>query len=210
MLSTLLMLSLQVAQATTMVPLSVEQITDISNIVVRGKVTEVWTEPDPETKTIWTYAQVEVQEVLKGNPQTHIVVIEQPGGEFGEKKTTVEGVARFSIGEEGYFFVEELASGRMVSTGMFQGKYNIIFDPYSRQELAIRFPVHPERSFDHRFIPLPAEKDRISIDVFEQQVEQHVGSGWNGKSIPGISLEKLEWTNQKAKPIKIENVEVTK
>ena len=89
-------------------------------------------------------------------------------------------------------------------------RYNIIFDPYSRQELAIRFPVHPDRNFDHRFIPLPAQKDRISIDVFEQQVEQHVEAGWNGKPIPGISLEKLEWTNQKAKPIKIENVEVTK
>lgn len=197
MLSTFLILSLQTAQATTMVPLSVEQITDISNVVVRGTVTEVWTEPDPETKTIWTYAQVEVQEVLKGDPQTHVVVIEQPGGEFGEKKTTVEGVARFSIGEEGYFFVEELASGRMVSTGMFQGKFNIILDPYSHKELALRFPVHPNRSFDHRFIPLPPEKDRVPVDSFEQRVENRIETGWDGKAIPGISLEKLEWTNKK-------------
>ena len=203
MLSTLLMLSLQVAQATTMVPLSIEQITDISNIVVRGTVTETWTEPDPETKTIWTYAQVEVQDVLKGNPQTRVIIVEQPGGEFGEKRTTVEGVARFSIGEEGYFFVEELASGRLVSTGMFQGKFNIILDPYSRQELAIRFPVHPNRAFDHRFIPLPPEKDRVSVDAFEQQVEARVRDGWDGAPIPGISLEKLEWTNQQSEKFEV-------
>lgn len=195
MLSTFLALSLQVAEATTMVPLSVEQITDISNVVVRGVVTEIWTEPDPETKTIWTYAQVEVQEVLKGSPDTQVIVIEQPGGEFGEKKTTVEGVARFSIGEEGYFFVEELASGRLVSTGMFQGKFNIILDPYSQKELAIRFPVHPNRNFDHRFIPLPPEKDRVPVDAFEQRVEHRIKAGWDGKSIPGISREKLEMTN---------------
>lgn len=195
MLSTFLMLSVQSAQATTMVPMSIEQIVDISNIVVKGTVTEVWTEPDPETSSIWTFAQVEVQEVLKGNSQTSVVIIEQPGGEFGEKKTTVEGVARFSVGEEGYFFVEELDGGRMISTGMFQGKFNIILDPYSRQELAIRFPVHPNRTFDHRFIPLPPEKDRIAVDSFEQRVETQLKKGWDGKTIPGISLEKLKLAN---------------
>ena len=66
--------------------LSIDQIVDISNVIVRGTVTEVWTEPDPETKTIWTHAQVEVEHVLKGSPQTSIVVIEQPGGEVGGKK----------------------------------------------------------------------------------------------------------------------------
>ena len=197
MLSTFLMLSLQSAQATTMVPLSIEQIVDISNIVVKGTVTEVWTEPDPKTNSIWTFAQVEVQEVLKGHNQTRVVIIEQPGGEFGERKTTVEGVARFSVGEEGYFFVEELDSGRMISTGMFQGKFNIILDPYSRQELAIRFPVHPNRTFDHRFIPLPPEKERIAVDAFEQRIDTQIKRGWDGTKIPGISLEKLELANTK-------------
>jgi hypothetical protein len=107
------------AEATTMVPLSIEQIVDISTTIVRGTVTEVWTEPDEKTGTIWTHAQVEVEQVFKGTTSTSVIIIEQPGGVWGEVQTSVESVARFSVGEDGYFFVEELSNGRMVSSGMF-------------------------------------------------------------------------------------------
>lgn len=186
----------QSAEATTMIPLTVEQMVDLSSTVVRGTVTEVWTEPDPTTKSVWTYAQVEVEKVFKGTVSTEVLVLEQPGGVWGTTETIVEGVARFSIGEEGYFFVESLDSGRSVTAGMFQGKYNVIFDPYSRQELALRFPVHPKRDFDHRFIPLPPEKQRVSVTLFESQIEQFVADGWDGQAIPGVSLEKLERINR--------------
>lgn len=185
------------AEATTMVPLSVEQMVDLSSTVVRGKVTNVWTEPDTNTRSVWTYAQIEVERVFKGEATSDILVLEQPGGVWGSSETIVEGVARFSVGEEGYFFVESLDSGRSVTAGMFQGKYNVIFDPYSRQELAVRFPVHPSRDFDHRFIPLPPEKQRMSVNVFEDQIEAFVQDGWDGAAIPGVSLEKLERINTK-------------
>ena len=191
---------IQSAEATTMVPLSVEQIVDISNAVVRGTVTEVWTEPDPETQTVWTYAQVEVSEVFKGAPGT-VIVIEQPGGAYGTTETMVEGAARFSIGEEGYFFVEQLDGGRWVSTGMFQGKFNVIMDPYTRSEIAVRFPVHPKRDFDHRFIPLPPQEQRLAVDAFELQIEDRVEMGWDGRQIPGISNAKLQERNLTRHPV---------
>ena len=185
------------AEATTMVPLSMDQMVDLSSTVVRGKVTNVWTEPDSTTHTVWTYAQVEVEKVFKGDTTTDILVVEQPGGTWGTTDTLVESVARFSVGEEGYFFVEELASGRSVTAGMYQGKYNVIFDPYSRQELAVRFSVDPRRDFDHRFIPLPPKKNRVSTEDFEQTIEEAVDNGWDGQPIPGVSLEKLERINKK-------------
>jgi hypothetical protein len=185
------------AEATTMVPLSIEQIVDISTTIVRGTVTEVWTEPDEKTGAIWTHAQVEVEHVFKGTPSTTVIVIEQPGGVWGEVQTTVDSVARFSVGEDGFFFVEELNNGRTVSSAMFQGKFNVIMDPYSRTELALRFPVHSNKTFDHRFIPLPPEHARISVDEFEDRIEQRIEDGWDGKSIPGISNEKLQRINQK-------------
>ena len=185
------------AEATTMVPLSMDQIVDLSSTVVRGKVTNVWTEPDSTTHTVWTYAQVEVEKVFKGNPTTDILVVEQPGGVWGTTETLVESVARFSVGEEGYFFVEELNSGRSVTAGMYQGKYNIIFDPYSRQELAVRFAVDPRRDYDHRFIPLPPKKNRVSVQDFELTIEESVSNGWDGQPIPGVSMEKLEKINKR-------------
>ena len=124
------------------------------------------------------------------------MVVEQPGGIWGTTETLVESVARFSVGEEGYFFVEELDSGRSVTAGMYQGKYNIIFDPYSRQELAVRFAVDPRRDFDHRFIPLPPKQNRVSAQNFELTIEESVNNGWDGQPIPGVSMEKLERINK--------------
>ena len=190
------------AQATTMVPLTVEQMVDLSSTVVRGTVTQVWTETDSDTKSVWTYAQIRVEKTFKGQADP-VLVLEQPGGVWGTSETIVEGVARFSEGEEGYFFVEKLDSGKSVTAGMFQGKYNVLFDPYAREEIAVRFPVHPKRNFDHRFIPLPPEKQRMPISVFEEQIETFVQDGWDGQAIPGVSLEKLKEINQPpSKPIK--------
>ena len=187
----------QSAEATTMVPLSIDQKVALSSTVVRGTVTEVWTEPDPKTKSVWTHAQVEVEKVFKGDVTTEVLVVAQPGGTWGTTATLVESVARFSVGEEGYFFVEELDSGRAVTAGMYQGKYNIIFDPYSRQELAVRFAVDPRRDFDHRFIPLPPKKNRVSAQDFELTIEESVDKGWDGLPIPGASMERLERVNKK-------------
>jgi hypothetical protein len=183
------------AQATSIAPLSIEQLIDASDGIVKGKVTEVWTEPDPQTQLIWTHAQVEVESVLKGE-SAQIIVLEQPGGEWGTRKATVEGVARFSVGEEGYFFVEHLSSDRSVPVGMFQGKFNIVIDPYSQSELALRFPVHVSRSYDHRFIPLPPEEDRLQAVNLEDRIEARLEAGWDGKKIPGSSMERLERINR--------------
>jgi len=195
--SVMYVVSTNAAHATTLVPLTTEQIVDLSNTIVKGTVTEVWTEPDPVTHAVWTYAQVEVSSVLKGEKETNVVILEQPGGSFGQINTTVEGVARFSVGEEGYFFVEELDSGKNVTAGMFQGKYNIVLDPYSREEIVVRFSVHPNRKFDHRFIPLPSAKDMISVHAFEANIQTYVANGWDGTPIPGVSMEKLQKINTK-------------
>ena len=196
-MKSILFLWMNQSAATTMVPLTVEQMVDLSSTVVRGTVTEVWTEPDPTTHTVWTYAQVEVEKVFKGSTQSEVLVLEQPGGIWGTTQTLVDSVARFSVGEEGYFFVENLDSGRLVPAGMYQGKYNVIFDPYSRQELAVRYAIDSRRDFDHRFIPLPPEKKRVSTNDFENIIEQFVNNGWDGQPIPGVSLEKLERINKK-------------
>ena len=184
----------QEANATTMIQLNLYQLVDASDEIVRGTVTEMWTEPDQKTGTVWTYAQIEVESVLKGDPGS-VVIVEQPGGLWGTKNAIVEGVARFSVGEEGYFFVEHLRSGRSVPVGMFQGKFNIIMDPYMQQNIAVQAPFHPQRTFDHRFIPLPPKGSRVSTERFELSIKERVKLGWDGNPIPGTSMERLERIN---------------
>ena len=189
-------LGISSAEATTMVPLTIEQLVDSSDNVVKGVVTEVWTEPDSKTGMIWTHAQIEVQTVLKGDTDVDVLVLEQPGGVWGTKDAIVEGVARFSVGESGYFFVEELDSGRSVPVGMFQGKFNVLMDPYSRKEITTRFALHPKMNFDHRFIPLPEKSKRVTVDSFERRIKQRVQTGWDGNPIPGKNTEKLQKINK--------------
>ncbi len=193
-LATLGFLSGPVAEATTLVPLSTEQLVDASDAIVRGTVTEVWTEADPDSGIVWTHAQVEVQSVLKGG-DTELLIIEQPGGEWAGRATTVAGSARFSVGEDAYFFVEHLESGRTVTTGMFQGKFNVQMDPYAHQNIVHRFTVSPTMSFDHRFIPLHDEDERVSTVDFEEHILTRVQTGWDGQPIPGVSTEKLSRIN---------------
>ena len=178
-----------------MIQLSMDQLVDASDTIVKAQVVSIWTEIDPKTQMIWTRAQLDVSEILKGSLDTEYLVIEQPGGSWGSKEATVSGTARFSLEEEGYFFVEHLTETRSTTVGMFQGKFNLLMDPHTQKEIVHRFPLHPSRAFDHRFIPLPPEEHRISAQSFEEQILSHIEDGWNGSPIPGTSNERLRAIN---------------
>lgn len=183
-------LTAPLAQATSMVRLTQDQLVDAADVIVRGTVIEVWTEFDASGH-VWTHAQVDVARVLKGDPALGALVIEQPGGDWAGRVTTVDGAARFSVGEDAYFFVENLDSGRSVTVGMFQGKFNVVMDPYARENIVHRYAVHPNQPFDHRFLPLPDAEQRISTLDFEDTILARVADGWDGQPIPGIRPETL-------------------
>ena len=91
--------------------------------------------------------------------------------------------------------VEHLDSGRTVTVGMFQGKFNVQMNPYTQQHIVHRFSVSAHNSFDHRFIPLPAEDKRVNTLDFEEHILTRVENGWDGQPIPGVSTEKLSRIN---------------
>lgn len=182
------------ASATTVARLSTEQLVDAAEFAFVGTVVDVWTEVDARG-LVWTRAQVEVERPLKGAPDTTMVV-EQAGGAYGGVTTHVDGVARFSVGERGVFFVSTRGDDRIQLIGMAQGKYTVRMDPYSRAEIVQRFTQPLDRPYDHRFIPLPSAEQRVLFEDFVQQVEDRVELGWDGQPIPGISPDKLMLRNR--------------
>ena len=184
------------SQATTMVKLSTNQLVDASDTVVRGTITEVWTEEDARG-IVWTRAQLEVSEVYKGKNTKNSYVIDQMGGRFGGRETTVAGRAQFSPGEEGVFFLEQLGSGRITTVGLSQGKFTLRLDPYSREMIVQRYASGQNTGYDHRFIPLPAAENRVFLIDFVDTVTKRVEAGWDGKPIPGASKARLEHINRK-------------
>ena len=182
--------------ASTVVMLSTNQMVDASDAVVHGTITEVWTEEDANG-IVWTRAQLEVSRVLKGKIEKKSYVIDQMGGQFGGNKTTVPGSPRFSHGEEGVFFLEQLGSGKYSTVGMSLGKYTVRLDPYSREKIIQRYAVDSTKVYDHRFIPLPDMADRSFLSDFVVDIEARVQAGWDGQPIPGSSNARLERINRK-------------
>ena len=176
------------ASATSLVPLSTEQLTDAADAIVKGTVGAVWTEVDDDSKC-WTRARVDVDNVLKGAPGPWVVV-SQMGGICGPLAGRVESTARFSEGEEAYFFLEEL-NGYTGVVGMVQGKFTVRMDPAARREIVMRYTRPSDEPYDARFLPLPPVDQRIAADDFERTVAARVAHGWDGKSIPGSSNERL-------------------
>ncbi len=182
------------AHATTVVPLTTDQLVDASEFIVVGSVVDVWTERD-DSGMIWTRALVEVERGLKGDADSTLV-IQQAGGSYGEQIAVVPGVARFSVGERGVFFASTRGEGRIQLIGMAQGKFTIRMDPTLRQEIVQRVSIPISRPYDHRFLPLPSTDDRLTLDDLLDQVQDRVELGWDGQPIPGVLTEKLYMRNK--------------
>ncbi len=181
------------ADATTLSSLTENQMTDASDLVVRGSINEVWTERD-DLGRIWTRVQIEVDRTLKGTA-VDSVLVSQMGGVYANDYQPMHGAPRFDVGEEGYFFLEHLEAGYTGVVGWWQGKYTVRVDPDTGQEMLVRFVVSQDAWYDHRFIPHPPISDRLYVDDFEADLTAHLKTGWNGEPIPGTSTERLQRVN---------------
>ncbi len=93
-----------VAQATVVVSQSIEEMARSAPLVVRGTVGQVqarW----GEDRRIWTYAEIRVEESLKGTAPA-VLLVRQPGGVIGDIGMRVFGAAQFKTGEQVLLFLE--------------------------------------------------------------------------------------------------------
>ncbi len=181
------------AQATTIAPLSVDQMTDASDYIVRGTVQEIWTEVD-DKGLVWTRARLKVSETFKGADQPDELIIDSLGGTYGAVSTEMEGRARFTVTEEMFVFLTHNDLGRYVPVSKFLGKYTIRRAPDVNRKYALTWHGNTN-FFDARFLPHPAAQDRIYLDDLMEQVQTRLDTGWDGKPIPGLSREKVERIN---------------
>lgn len=184
------------AAATTVAPLSVEQVTDASDLIVRGTVEESWVDPDGNGR-LYTRVLVQVTEVLKGGADVgDYVTVESPGGTLDGQSLGVPGAPRYSLGEDTLLFLtDKPARGVYGTVGLTLGKYTVRPDPRDGTPLAVHFSARPDQVYDARFIPFPPVAERVTLRTFEARVRARVAAGWDGKPIPGISAEQLRAIN---------------
>ena len=182
------------AEATSMIVLSQDQMVDAAKTFIHGVITEVWTEEDAKG-VVWTRAQIEVNQTYKGDSSVKSYIVDQLGGRFGGNSTGMAGTARFSVGEDAVFFLETLGNGRTTTVGLSQGKFTTRMDPYSQLKVVTRYAPPAGQKYDHRFIPLPKGDERVYFDDFVERIQARVEQGWDGKAIPGVSMERLRTIN---------------
>lgn len=106
------------------IPLSVDELTARSSIVLHGTVVSKTCLRDGEGR-IYTRVEVAVSDVWKGNVASNRFTIVQGGGILGEEKVTVSGQVEYRPGEEMVAFLVLNQRGEGVTLGLMQGKFEV-------------------------------------------------------------------------------------
>ncbi|HEY1866501.1 MAG TPA: hypothetical protein VGG55_05460 [Candidatus Acidoferrales bacterium] len=114
------------AHGTTLVRMKLEQIAQAADTIVRGRC--LGTSSRWDNGAIWTFAEVDVAEALKGAPPLRIQV-RLPGGRVGHLTTKVEDAPRLQPGEEKILFLEQNRTGDYSVTGWVEGAFRIRKNP---------------------------------------------------------------------------------
>lgn len=103
-----------------------------SSIMARGRIgksTVDWSTLSDGSKHIFTFTELEVTEVLKGNLKPGLIRMREMGGDKDGVGMVISGTAEFTKGEEVVVFLAEPAPGTNDSSyplqGMMMGKFTI-------------------------------------------------------------------------------------
>lgn len=115
------------ANATSLLPLTLEQLSTRANLIFHGRVIENSTARDERSGQIATYTEFEVIELIKGDTADRHT-IKQIGGHLKETGTTlrIQGVPRYIVGDTYVIFLPEKSSlGFSSPLGLYQGSFTV-------------------------------------------------------------------------------------
>jgi len=164
----------QTASATTIMQTTEAERIEMADLIVRGQVIEMWTEQG-ERGRVKTRVMVEPTTVLKGQAPDGPIIITQAGGTLSGHHSLIEGSARYNVGEEVLLLLEHKERfGTYVTISLAYGKYSVRLDPYTRREVAQLSIVPGHVKYDHRFLPFPAEENKLFVDDLETKISDIV------------------------------------
>lgn len=119
-----LLLCASIVWGTTVIPMSIEELTAKSTDVVRVQVISSHSEWNAQHTTIWTTTRFRVLSALKGSAPQQIEVV-RPGGNAGGYTMKVGGVRAWQVGETAYLFLQAAGNNQYVVTGLLQGDFRL-------------------------------------------------------------------------------------
>jgi hypothetical protein len=151
--------------------------------IVTGKVMAIRCGFDDQHTRIFTYITVKVEEVLKGQITQRKIVIKELGGQVGDSASVVYGSPRFEKGERVLLYLDTWADGSLRTHQMFLGKFNIVIDPLTGQEIAVRSSpdenttVLQPQLHGHGVRGQSTERQRLS--AYMRMVRSRLAANWD-------------------------------
>jgi hypothetical protein len=112
--------------ATTVVPMSIEQLASAATHIIRAHVIDSSSAWDDTHSTIYTYTRFQTEETLKGS-RSSVVTVKQLGGSAGGYTLHVAGVHPWNKGENVVLFLRpsQGQDGTFSVVGLMQGDFRL-------------------------------------------------------------------------------------
>lgn len=174
------------AQASSVLPLYLDQVIDQAATAFEGTCTGNRTERDPATNLVVTYTTFQVREALKGNAGT-TYTIKQIGGTLPDEglQYRVSGVPSFEPGQDYVVFLAGVSSAGFSSPiGLAQGRFTITSDAGGShvgngrdfKDMASRMAAElPPKARALVTTKSSAELSQMDLLDFKQAVRNHLG-----------------------------------
>lgn len=121
----LLFTTAHTAHATTLIQLDFDDVVATSELIFEGRVISVEAR-DTGPRTIHTYVQFEVIDIIKGSYGESTLELRYLGGQVGNRQLEISDMQLPQVGETGFYFVESLLSQQIhPMVGWSQGHYLI-------------------------------------------------------------------------------------
>jgi hypothetical protein len=152
------------ADATTVVPLSFEQLVNESSSVIYGRVSDVRAQWTTDRRFIESVVTVEILRGMKGSAR-ETIAFTVPGGQVGRYMNVIPGAPSFAAGDLAVFFLTSQGPRLPVTTGLTQGIYRVQRDSTSG-EMVVMPPVVETG----RIVRGDVRRKPVSLSVFEGSV----------------------------------------
>ena len=98
--------------------------------IVQAKVTAIVPQWNKDHSVIHTYIRLNILDDLIGDDEDNEIIVKVIGGTIGTQSLTIEGSARYQVGEENvlFLFQDPLNLTLYQTIGMYQGKYSVFTD----------------------------------------------------------------------------------
>lgn len=158
------------AFATTLMGLSIADLTQSSELVVRGVVSATRCEKDAKSGRLYTYTTITPSTAYKGQPAKSIVV-RQIGGSWQGMEQWIPGTPRLKVGQDLVLFLIR-ENGLHFLKGMSQGLFEVVRE--NGVEMAIQnlhgASVVTKDTVSGRLLPEAREEQRLPLAELQKQI----------------------------------------